>query len=198
MVILRLDLVTQGNKARPLLRKKGSDVAFPLQGKDLRGLVVVVLLVARGEEAEAKRRRESQRPSCRPSRPRPALLQRQARLPPRLRSRSQFHRLCVGRSPRAWLVSAGQVGPMRVVVLMTAWVAATSNPGARHVEQRQGVVGVEYLLARAALRDVDEGGDAAERVVCEIRPVFGGAGWRRKRTRAVRRQSLLLAGSCGN
>lgn len=186
VVIPTLKLARRGNEAamrrflERLVLKSNSDIVFPLPDREVRELVVVVLLVARGEEAEAKRRRNSQRPQCRPpSRPRPTLLQRQARLPPRLRSRSQSHRLRVGRSPRAWLVLAGQAGPMRVVVLMRAWVVATtSKPGARHGEQMQTMVDVEYLLARAALRDVGEGGDAGGGCAGGVCAVFGGAGWR--------------------
>lgn len=157
-----------------------------LPEKDVRVRVVMVLLVARGEKPKAKAR-SSRRPPCRPPRELP---QRPRELPPRPHSRSRRPR--VAQTPPAGLVSAGLAGPMRVLVV-PALVATTSRPGARHGEQRQGAVGVEYLFARAAWRDVDEGGDASERVVCEGHAVFGGAGWRRKRSRGVGRQSLFFA-----
>jgi len=161
-----------------------------LPEKDVRVRVVMVLLVARGEKPKAKTR-SLRRPPCRPpSRPPSALRQRPRELPPRPHSRSRRPR--VARTPPAGLVSAGLAGPMRVLVV-PALVATTSRPGARHGEQRQGAVGVEYLFAQAAWRDVDEGGDAGERVVCEGHAVFGGAGWRRKRSRGVGRQSLFFA-----
>lgn len=198
-MILELKVVGPGNEGvttrfwMRLVRKWGSDILFPLLPKEDVRVPVVVLRVAREENAEAKTRRSLPRPPCRPrSLPRSDLRQRLIGPPPRPRSHSPRPR--VGRSPRVWSVPAGLVGPTRAVVVQAFLVATTSRLGARHAEQKQGVAGVEYLFARAARRDVAEGGDAGERVVCEVRAVFGAEGWRQKKSRVVGRQSLDFVG----
>jgi hypothetical protein len=78
LVPLEVELVNQGNRAvlagfrKQLCLNWGCSVVFPLTGKCV--LVVVVLPVAMGEKAEAKRRKVPRPPYPLPSLPHPALL----------------------------------------------------------------------------------------------------------------------------